>query len=72
MSKFSDYLEVQLVNHIFRTPAYSAPSTIYIGLFESDPTDAGSGTEVNPASTWTTYARQDAAGGAGKENGFNA
>lgn len=72
MSKFSDYLEVQLVNHIFRTPAYSAPSTIYIGLFESDPTDADTGTEVNPAGTWTDYARQDAAGGGNKETGWDA
>lgn len=72
MSKFSDYLEVQLVNHIFRTPAYSAPSTIYVGLFTSDPTDAGSGTEVDPLGTWTDYARQDAADGAGKETGWDA
>lgn len=76
MSKFSDYLEVQLVNHIFRTPAYSAPSTIYIGLFTADPTDAGSGAEVNPAGTWTDYERIDAANptgsGAAKETGWDA
>lgn len=72
MSKFSDYLEVQLVNHIFRTPAYSAPTTIYIALFTSDPTDTGAGSEVSSGGTWTTYARQDAADGGSKESGWDA
>lgn len=72
MSKFSDYLEVQLVNHIFRTPAYSAPTTIYVGLFTSDPMDAAVGAEVDNLGTWTNYARQDAADGGSKEAGWDA
>ena len=56
MSKMSNYLEEALLNHIFGGTAYTQPSNIYLGLFTSDPTDAGSGTEVSGGS----YARQEA------------
>ena len=36
---------------------YTSPATVYVGLYTSDPTDAGSGTEVSGGS----YARQSAA-----------
>lgn len=73
MSKMSDYLEAALVNHIFRGSAYAMPSTIYIGLHTADPTDAASSNEVSTTATsWTTYARQDAAGGAGIATGWDA
>lgn len=46
MSALSDYLEENILNLICNGDALSAPAT-YIALFTSDPTDAGSGTEVS-------------------------
>jgi hypothetical protein len=53
MSEMSNYLENALINVTLRGTAYTAPTTIYVALFTSDPTDAGSGTEVSGGS----YAR---------------
>lgn len=53
MTAFSNYLENKLVDHVFRGQAYTAPATIYFGLFTAAPTDAGGGTEV----TGGSYAR---------------
>jgi len=51
----SNYLENKVLDHTLRgtTGAYTAPTTIYVGLFTSSPTDANSGTEVSGGS----YAR---------------
>jgi len=49
----SDYLENQLIDHIFRTATFAKPAGIYIGLYTTAPTDAGGGTEVSGGS----YAR---------------
>ena len=54
MAEFSNYLEDKLLDHVLRNVSYSSPTTVYVGLFTSDPTDAGSGTEVSGGS----YARQ--------------
>lgn len=56
----SNYLENALINGTLRATTYTAPSTVYVALFTSDPTDAGSGTEVSGGS----YARQSATFGA--------
>lgn len=56
MAAISNYLENALINGTLRATNYTAPSTVYVALFTSDPTDAGSGTEVSGAS----YARQSA------------
>ena len=53
MSEMSDYLENALINLTLRGTAYTAPTTIYVALFTTDPTDAGSGTQV----TGGSYAR---------------
>lgn len=53
MSKMSDYLEVELRKHLFRTGSFTKPSALHISLHTADPTDAGSGTEVSGGS----YAR---------------
>lgn len=50
----SDYLEKALLDHITGNAAYSAPAGIYAALFLSDPTDAGTGTEVSTGG----YSRQ--------------
>jgi len=54
MSAISNYLENALINATLRNTAYTSPSVVYAGLFTSDPTDAGSGTEVSGGS----YARK--------------
>jgi hypothetical protein len=53
MAGFSDFLENELLDHVFGNAAYSAPATIYVGLFTAAPTDAGGGTEC----TGGSYAR---------------
>lgn len=54
MAAMSDYLENALINAVLRGTTYTSPTTVYIGLFTSDPTDAKTGTEV----TGGAYARQ--------------
>jgi hypothetical protein len=54
MAEFSNYLENKVLDHVLRNVSYSSPTTVYVGLFTSDPTDAGSGTEC----TGSAYARQ--------------
>jgi len=56
MSAISNYLENALINVTLRATSYTAPTTVYVALFLSDPTDAGSGTECSG----TSYARQSA------------
>jgi len=47
MSEMSNYLETALVNATLRNTSYTSPATVYAALFTTDPTDAGSGTEVS-------------------------
>lgn len=47
MSAISDYLENKLVNLVLRNEPFTPPSTVYLALYTSDPTDAGTGTEVS-------------------------
>jgi hypothetical protein len=54
---FSNYLETEILDHVFAGNAYTAPATIYVGLFTSNPDEDGSGTEVSGGA----YARQTAA-----------
>lgn len=54
MAEMSNYLEVALLNATLNNTAYTSPATTYLALFTSDPTDAGTGTEVSGGS----YARQ--------------
>lgn len=60
MAAMSNYLENALINATLRNTTFTSPSTVYVGLFTADPTDAGSGAEVSGGS----YARQSAAFGA--------
>jgi len=54
MAEMSNYLETALINGTLRGTTYTAPTTVYVGLYTSDPTDADTGTEVSGGS----YARQ--------------
>jgi len=47
MSELSNYLENALINVTLRATSYTAPTTVYVALFTTDPTDAGTGTEVS-------------------------
>jgi hypothetical protein len=60
MAEMSNYLENALINATLRNTAYTSPTTVYLGLYTSDPTDADSGTEV----TGNGYARQSITFGA--------
>lgn len=60
MSAMSNYLENALINATLRNTTFTSPATVYVGLFLTDPTDAGTGTQVSGGS----YARQAATFGA--------
>jgi len=52
---FTNYLETEILDHVFAGAAYSAPATLYIGLFTAiSDGEAGSVTEVSG----DAYARQ--------------
>jgi hypothetical protein len=57
MAQISNYLENAIINATLRNTTYTSPAVVYVGLFTSDPTDAGSGTEVSGGS----YARKSVA-----------
>ena len=54
MAELSNYLENKLLDHVLRGTSYTSPTTVYVGLYTSDPQDDNSGTEVSGGS----YARQ--------------
>jgi hypothetical protein len=54
---FSDYLEDKVLDHVFGGNAYTAPTTLYVGLFTTTPTDSAVGTEVSG----NAYARESVA-----------
>jgi hypothetical protein len=51
---FTNFLETEILDHVFAGAAYTAPSTKYIGLFTAAPGETGGGTEVSGSA----YARQ--------------
>ena len=54
MAEFSNYLENALINAVLRNTSYTSPTTVYVALYTTDPTDADTGTEVSG----NAYARQ--------------
>jgi hypothetical protein len=55
MAAMSDYLEVELRKHLFRTGSFTKPTVLAVALFTAAPSDSGGGTEV----TGGSYARVD-------------
>jgi len=53
----SNTYETHVLNYVFTTTSLTRPTAWYLALFTSDPTDAGSGTEISG----NGYARQTAA-----------
>lgn len=47
MAALSDFLEAALLNHVFRTTAYTQPTNVHVALFTAAPSDTGGGTEVS-------------------------
>jgi hypothetical protein len=61
MGSFGDFLENELLDHVFGNAAYSAPANLFFGLSTTDPLDDGSGiTEPGGGS----YARKSMANNA--------
>ena len=54
MAEMSNYLENALINATLRNTGYTSPTTVYLALYTTDPTDADTGDEV----TGNAYARQ--------------
>lgn len=56
MASMSDYLEIEMRKHLFRTGSFTKPPALWIALFTVAPSDAGGGTEVTKAGA-TGYLR---------------
>ena len=54
MAEMANYLENALINAVLRNTSYTSPTTTYLALYTSDPTDADTGTEI----TGGSYVRQ--------------
>lgn len=50
---FSNYLETELLDHVFANNAYTSPTTVYVSLHTANPDEDASGAEVSGGS----YAR---------------
>lgn len=57
---FTDHLENELLDHVFRNASYTPAATVYVALFTTATDDTGAGTEVSGGS----YARQSVTFGA--------
>lgn len=44
---FSNYLETELLDHVFANNAYTSPTTVYVSLHTANPDEDASGTEVS-------------------------
>ena len=53
MAEMSNFLEDAIINATLRNTSYTSPTTVYVGLYTTDPTDANTGTQVSGGS----YAR---------------
>jgi hypothetical protein len=54
---FTNFLETEILDHVFAGSAYSAPSTLYVALYTAAPGETGGGTELSGGA----YARQTVA-----------
>jgi hypothetical protein len=59
MAAMSNFLESELLDHVLNTNSWASPATVHVGIHNTDPTDADSGTEV----TGGAYARVAMTGG---------
>jgi hypothetical protein len=54
---FTNFLETEILDHVFAGAAYTAPGTHYLALYTAAPGETGGGTEVSG----TGYVRQSVA-----------
>jgi hypothetical protein len=54
MAEFSNYLENKILDHVLKNVSYTSPTTVYVGLYTSNPGEGNTGTEVSGGG----YARQ--------------
>ena len=54
---FTNFLETEILDHVFAGSAYTAPGTLYLALYTAAPGETGGGTEVSGGA----YARQSVA-----------
>lgn len=59
MAKMSDYLEDELIKHLFRTGSFTKPTVMAISLCTADPTDSGTGASMSEVANSGAYARVD-------------
>lgn len=57
MSAMSDYLEVELRKHIFRTGSFTKPTVLRVALATAAPTDATTGATITEVTNANAYAR---------------
>jgi hypothetical protein len=48
---FSNYLETELLDHVFAGNAYSSPAAVYVSLHTANPDEDASGAEVSTSGT---------------------
>lgn len=68
MSAMSDYLENKILDHVLGTAAYTAPTTVYVGLATASFADDNSGTELTGNNYSRVSAAFDAASGGTTDN----
>jgi hypothetical protein len=56
---FSNFLETEVLDHVFGGNAYTAPATLYLSLHTANPDEDASGTEVSTSGT--AYVRKSVA-----------
>lgn len=62
----ADYLEGEIVDHIFRNTAiFAAPANVYVALYTADPGETGAGTEVANANGYAREAVNTSTGWSG-------
>ena len=57
MGAMSNYLEGQIVQHIFRTSSYTKPTVLAMALCTATPTDASTGATITEVANSGSYAR---------------
>ena len=80
MAAMSDYLENKLIDSLFRGQTYTPPTSLYVGLLNTAPSDTGGGTEVSAggyarvqvSSSLANWAGTQAAGSTGASTGNTA
>ena len=71
MANISDYLEEELLDHVFRNLAYTGPTTVYCGLVDDSGTDAEmeAGTLTNEITAYTGDRKAITFGAPSQESG---